>query len=317
MKKYSFIIPENLNNFRIDKALSNLASEISRSTIQKAIKSSTVLLNNQIISDSSSKVKHNDIIDFTLPENQNTDMVATNIKLEIIFEDNDLIVINKPAGLTVHPGAGNHQNTLANALLYHTNSLSNVGGIERPGIVHRLDKDTSGLMVVAKNNIIHNKLAQQIQSRSLVRKYKALIWGMMKPGSGKIDLNIERNRLDRKKMSVAKIGGKEAITHYTTDKLFLGGKLSLITCKLQTGRTHQIRVHLSHLGHSIVGDQTYGSNNKKISILEPQIQGIFKNFTRQALHSYYLAFNHPANGELIEFEIHIADDILELITILH
>ncbi len=231
MSEYQYIIPEHLNGFRLDKALSSLCQESSRSQIQKAIKDGKLILNDKIISNISAKVKEHDVVEMTLIEEVQIGIVPKNIPLDIIYEDDDLIVINKSADMTVHPGAGNQDNTLVNALLHHTNHLSDIGGEIRPGIVHRLDKNTSGLMVVAKNNQAHTHLAEQIETRELIRKYKALIWGMIKTTEGTIDAPMGRNRLDRKKMSVVKTGGKRAITHYKTLEILHNGLFRTKTWK--------------------------------------------------------------------------------------
>lgn len=312
MSEYKYIIPEHLNGFRLDKALSSLCQESSRSQIQKAIKDGKLILNDKIISNISAKVKEHDVVEMTLIEEVQIGIVPKNIPLDIIYEDDDLIVINKSADMTVHPGAGNQDNTLVNALLYHTNHLSDIGGEIRPGIVHRLDKNTSGLMVVAKNNQAHTHLAEQIETRELTRKYKAFIWGMIKTTEGIIDAPMGRNRLDRKKMSVVKIGGKRAITHYKTLEILHNGLFSFVECKLETGRTHQIRVHLSHIGHSIVGDQTYGNNGRKIQGCPEYLKELLSALKHQALHSFYISFNHPRNGERLTFEQDIPADYREL-----
>jgi len=311
-----YILPKELHASRLDKALVELIEKSSRSQIQIAIKDGQIQINKVIISDSSYKVKENDVITFTFKEPALQTMQVSNIKLDVIYEDEDLIVINKAAGMTVHPGAGNHQDTLANALLYHANNLSNIGGMERPGIVHRLDKDTSGLIIVAKNNFAHANLAHQIETRQLVRKYKALIWGIINPPEGLIKNNIGRSNSDRKKMTILKTGGKEAITYYKTEGIFLNGLISLIECKLETGRTHQIRVQLSQLKHSVVGDQTYGHNNRKINNCSVEIQEKLLSFKRQALHSWYMSFIHPQTGEFMEFNTHMPVDIQEIVTLL-
>lgn len=313
MKNYNYQIPVNLEGMRLDKALCELCLNVSRSRIQKAIKDCHIKVNMQIINDSATKVKENDIIDVSILESATLEMTSANINLDIMYEDDDLIVINKPVGLTVHPGAGNHQDTLVNALLHHSKSLSNIGGEERPGIVHRLDKDTSGLMVVAKNNDAHVSLSSQIETRSLVRKYKALVWGIINPATGTIKANIGRNKIARQKMSVMKVGGKTALTHYRTEAIFLNGLISLVECTLETGRTHQIRVHLSHIKHSVVGDQTYGNNSRKVQALPQELQESFKNFKHQALHSYYIAFSHPVTSHILEFTADFPEDIKRLI----
>lgn len=312
MTQYKYTIPEHLNGQRLDKALSLLCEESSRSQIQKAIKNEKLILNGQIISNLSSKVKENDEVTIIITEEVQEGLFPKDIPLDIVYEDNDLIVVNKSSDMTVHPGAGNHTDTLVNALLYHTNSLSDIGDPVRPGIVHRLDKTTSGLMVVAKNNYAHNHLAYQIETRSLIRKYKALVWGMIKPTEGIIDIPIGRSSLDRKKMSAVKSGGKKAITHYKTLEILHGGLFSIVECKLETGRTHQIRVHLSHIGHSIVGDQTYGNNNRKIHGCPEYLKEKLHLMKHQALHSFFISFVHPISGNRMEFEKNVPEDYNEL-----
>ena len=316
MENYNFTLPTNLNNFRLDKAICALISTISRSQIQKAIKNGNVTINMVIISDSSIKVKENDSISLTLVEQSSKEMERANIDLNIIYEDQDLIVLNKQAGLTLHPGANNQQDTLSNALLFYSDSLSDIGGLERPGIVHRLDKDTSGLMVVAKNNETHISLSHQIEKRELVRKYKALVWGVLSPKSGIIKNNIGRSNNDRKKMTILRSGGKEAITHYNTEEIFLNGLISIVECKLETGRTHQIRVQLSKNGHSIIGDQVYGNNSRKINNCTLELQNTLNTFKRQALHSWYISFTHPITKEFLEFKTQLPTDMLNLLTVI-
>lgn len=316
--KHYFSISENLQGYRLDKALQILMSPISRTLIQRSIRSGNVMINQRIINDLDVKVKIDDTIHISLQEGIRSDVIQpANISLDIIYEDADLIVINKQAGLTVHPGNGNHDNTLANALVYHYQSLSDINGTLRPGIIHRLDKDTSGLLIVAKNNLAHAQIAYQIETKQLVRKYKALIWGIMNPQSGTLEYNIARSKIDRTKMAVVRSGGKHAITHYKTEKIFLGGLISLIECTLDTGRTHQIRLHLSYKGHSVVGDQTYGHNNRKISKTpNPCIYEALMQLKRQALHSYYIAFIHPVSRQSLEFTIHLPNDMIKLIEII-
>ena len=313
MPQYKYSIPEHLSGQRLDKALSSLCLESSRSQIQKAIKNDRLILNGQIISNLSARVKENDEVEIIIAEEMQKGVMPADIPLDIVYEDGDLIVVNKDAAMNVHPGAGNHTDTLVNALLHHTNSLSDIGGEIRPGIVHRLDKTTSGLMVVAKNNQAHTHLAQQIETRELVRKYKALVWGLIKPTEGIIDIPIGRSRLDRKKMSTLKTGGKPAITHYKTLEILYGGLFSLVECKLETGRTHQIRVHLSHIAHSIVGDQTYGNNSRKIHGCPGSLQEALCAMNHQALHSFYISFIHPRNGNRMEFEKEMPLDYNQLV----
>ncbi|MGC0371981.1 MAG: hypothetical protein DGJ47_000684 [Rickettsiaceae bacterium] len=315
MPKYSYTIPEFLNKQRLDKAIAELCGDLSRSQIQKIIKNQQLTVNNQIISDFSLKVKESDEIAFEVEEEAPEHIVPKQMDLDIVYEDDDVIVINKPIGLTVHPGAGNKNNTLVNGLLYHSKNLSDVGGEIRPGIVHRLDKDTSGLMVVAKNNQAHAHLSEQIKTRELQRRYKALIWGTMKPFEGSVDMPIGRCTRDRMKMTVTKTG-REAITHYKTLEILHNGLFSLLECRLETGRTHQIRVHMSHNRHSIVGDQTYGNNARKIHGSPERLQAELQSFNHQALHSYYISFIHPTNGQILEFEREIEGSFGKLIEFL-
>ncbi|WP_341755747.1 RluA family pseudouridine synthase [Candidatus Tisiphia endosymbiont of Ptychoptera albimana] len=311
MEEYN--VPNNLDGFRLDKALVSLISKTSRSQVQKSINDFQVQVNGLIISDSNFKVKENDLISVFFKAPDPLTMQEADIKLDIFYEDEDLMVINKAAGMTVHPGSGNHQDTLVNALLHHAKSLSSIGGLERPGIVHRLDKDTSGLMVVAKNNFAHVHLAKQIESRNLIRKYKALVWGIINPQEGVIRNNIGRDRITRQKMTILKFGGKEAVTHYKTEEIFFDGIISMVECRLTTGRTHQIRVQLSHLKHSVVGDQTYGKNSRKVSSNFSIVPQKLMDFKRQALHSWYISFSHPVSDKLLEFESPLPQDIVEII----
>jgi 23S rRNA pseudouridine1911/1915/1917 synthase len=321
MTVYNFIIPEEYNNLRIDKAISNFLPESSRTVIQRAIKNANVLVQKQIIDDPSYKVKINDEICINL--NLQNSMPDSSLKpvamnLDIIYEDEDLIVINKPSGLTVHPGNGVYSDTLVNGLMYHTNDLSDINSDVRPGIVHRLDKETSGLMVVAKNNFSHQRLAEQIFNRSLIRKYKALIFGVMQPFSGKIETNIARSKTDRTKMCALKKNspnGKIAITYYTTELILAKGIASLVECKLDTGRTHQIRVHLSHMQHSIIGDQIYGNNNRKVnSVVKLEVRNALMQLRSQALHSFYLAFRHPVSNKVLEFSSQLPTEMQKVIS---
>lgn len=311
MEEYN--VPNNLDGFRLDKALVSLISKTSRSQVQKSINDFQVQVNGLIISNSNFKVKENDLISVFFKAPDPLTMQEADIKLDIFYEDEDLMVINKAAGMTVHPGSGNHQDTLVNALLHHAKSLSSIGGLERPGIVHRLDKDTSGLMVVAKNNFAHVQLAKQIESRNLIRKYKALVWGIINPQEGVIRNNIGRDRIIRQKMTILKFGGKEAVTHYKTEEIFFDGIISMVECRLTTGRTHQIRVQLSHLKHSVVGDQTYGKNSKKVSSNFSIVPQKLMDFKRQALHSWYISFSHPVSDKLLEFQSPLPQDIVEII----
>lgn len=323
-KYYNFTVSTDIDSLRLDKALVLLFHNIdikdfSRSNLQKFITSGAVTLNYQIANKPDIKVKYGDILTIDLSnsniEESKSNLEAKYIPLNIIYEDEYFLVIDKQAGLTVHPGSGNQDNTLVNALLYHNKELSNISEEKRPGIVHRLDKDTSGLMVVAKNNLAHISLAKQIANREFTRKYKALIWGVMSPEKGVIDANIGRSRSDGKKMTIYKIGGRKAITHYDILQKFCNGLFSLIECKLETGRTHQIRVHLSQNAHSIIGDQIYGNHLKKSkNIINQELQNLMLQCSRQMLHAYYIKFSHPYTNKNISFESDMPQDIANIIS---
>lgn len=310
MSDYKFTITEDFINTRLDKALSELSS-ISRSKLLNIIKNGDVTVNNQIIKDGNYKLQFNDLIEIIKIESKPIEHITPfNKKLNIVYEDEDLIIIDKEAGLTVHPGAGNHTDTLVNALIYHyKNSLSAIGGEDRPGIVHRLDRDTSGLMIVAKNDNAHKAIAHSIEKREVKRIYKAFVWGNINPSEGTIETNIIRSSKDRTRMSVTKHDeGKFAITHYKTIKSY--GYISLIECKLETGRTHQIRVHLSHIGHSVVGDQIYGHNSRKIiQYYNGNAKELLMGLKRQALHSYFLEFIHPTTKILMSFQSELPKEL--------
>ncbi|MES2215046.1 MAG: RluA family pseudouridine synthase [Pseudomonadota bacterium] len=312
MNQYKLIIPENLDGVRLDKALS-LLCDLTRTRIQQLIKSGNIQVNGCIADSVSSLVKAFVEIEVSVPPPIDTTMREADIPLDIMYEDDDLLVINKQSGLTVHPGAGQHSDTLANALLKHCkDSLSGIGGVTRPGIVHRLDRDTSGLMMVAKNDYTHIALSAQIASRDLKRVYNALLWGVPIPHSGTISTLIDRSHHDRTRMQVVKSGGKEASTHYRILEIYANA--SLVECRLETGRTHQIRVHMSHIGHSVIGDQSYGHNARKVQKYykgEP-----LEEFKRQALHSCFIEFVHPRTEEVMQFTAAMPDDMAKIQQIL-
>lgn len=265
----------------------------------------------------SAKIKGNESFLVTIPQNQESKIEAQDIDFEIIFEDEHMLVINKPAGLTTHPGSGNHSSTLVNALLFKIgDSLSGINGVTRPGIVHRLDKDTSGLMVVAKSDVAHKNLAAQIESRALKRHYLALCYGVPIQLSGRIDKNLARSPKNRLKMTVVKTGGKHAVTNYTVKKIYFDGLLSLIECRLETGRTHQIRVHMNEIGHALVGDSLYNNKRKYLGELSVELQNAINHFPRQFLHSYKIAFSHPVSGKEMQFEIPLPQDLENLLNLL-
>jgi 23S rRNA pseudouridine1911/1915/1917 synthase len=315
------------DGMRLDKFLAANLPELSRSRLQALIEQNCVTCNGKIIDDASRKVKQGHEYGVTIPEPVVSHMLPQAIDLDIVYEDKDLLIINKPAGLTVHPGAGNPDMTLVNALLAHCgDSLSGIGGVARPGIVHRIDKETSGLLVVAKHDAAHLALSAQLVDHSLKRTYAAILWGVPAPKSGKISGNIARSMSNRQKMTIVRNGGKPAITHYKTLRTFSCGMksppISHVECNLETGRTHQIRVHFSHLGHSLVGDPVYGqTTSSRLSAgqyksLPSEVRGALLGFKRQALHARELGLIHPTTGKKMTFEAKLPGDMQTLIDVL-
>ena len=257
-----FLVLEKDNDTRLDIFLSEKIEYLSRSNIKKIINSDYVKINKKTTNSSSKKVKLNDLIEIKFLIKNSDKLLPSKIKLNVHFEDKDILIVNKPKGRVVHPGAGNYKNTLANALIYkYKNKLSNINGELRPGIVHRIDKETSGLLVVAKNNLSHSRLGKQFSDHSIKRKYLCLVWGVIRPLQGRIETLISRNKKNRQLMMVSEFNGKKAITNYQTIKVFDIKdipKISLIGCELETGRTHQIRVHMQYKGSSLLGDNQYG-----------------------------------------------------------
>ena len=315
-KKYKFTVSEEQNVKRVDHFIVEELPTFSRTKISKLIKEGALLVNNQAIEESSKKISFGDVIELTVPEPVATDLQAQDISLAVVYEDDDLLVINKPIGMVVHPGAGNPDGTLVNALLHHCKgNLSGINGELRPGIVHRIDKDTSGLLVVAKNDIAHNVLAKQFEDHSIQRTYLAFVWGMPKPIHGRIETLIGRSKYNRQKMSADVGSGKDAITNYKTLEVFKGKTIpdiSLIECKLETGRTHQIRVHLAHKGNPILGDQMYGKKIRKIRDLDEELSVVLENINFQALHAQSLGFLHPKSDQELFFTTELPKDLLNL-----
>ncbi|WP_448203069.1 RluA family pseudouridine synthase [Azospirillum sp. sgz302134] len=318
----AYEVPADCAGDRLDKVLAAGLPGLSRSRVQALLEQGCVREGGRTITDPSLRVKPGQTFDVFIPEAEPAQPEAQDIPLDVVYEDEDVLVIDKPAGLVVHPAAGNPDNTLVNALLAHCgDSLSGIGGVKRPGIVHRLDKDTSGLMVVAKNDRAHHALTEQFSGRSLSRTYLALVWGVPSPKEGRIEGNIGRSTADRKKMAVVSNGGKHAATRYRVVKAF-GTALALVECVLETGRTHQIRVHMAHIGHPVVGDPLYGKGRagrpggKHASAIPEPHRGLFVGFPRQALHATALTFVHPTRGEPVRFQAGLPPDMERLIATL-
>ena len=319
-KNINFIVNQTENNLRVDVLINKREELISRTRIKNLILKEKLKLNNKIITNPSKKVLTGDKLSLQIPEPKEASLKPYNFKLEIVYEDNDLIVINKPAGISMHPGAGNYDKTLVNALMnYCGNSLSNIGDELRPGIVHRIDKDTSGLVVVAKNNFSHENLSKQFNEHSIDRIYELIIWGKLRPSSGRIKTLITRSSKNRQLMEVGLTKGKVAITNYKTLEIFENDNsptLSLIECKLETGRTHQIRVHMSYKGNNILGDKKYKKKFKKLNKINKDLEKSINSLDRQFLHAKTLGFNHPRSGKRLEFTSILPKELTKITKIL-
>ena len=304
-KKIKLIVKEDDKGLRADIFINKIENQISRTRIKNLILEGKLKINNKILKNPSKRIKPRDILNLTIPEPKKNSLKPYKYKLDIIYEDKDLIVINKPAGIVMHPGAGNFDNTIVNALInYNKNSLSNIGDKLRPGIVHRIDKNTSGLVIIAKNNETHEHLSAQFSKHTITRVYQLLIWGKIRPSKGKIKTLITRSSKNRQMMEVSNTKGKEAITNYKTIEVFENKNtptLSLLECKLETGRTHQIRVHMNFLGNSIVGDDKYKKKFKKIKNIKPLLEKKLMSLNRQFLHAKIIGFIHPKKKEEMIF----------------
>ena len=316
-KIFNITLPADIKLGRLDKFLQSKLNNLSRNRIQNLIRNGNVKLNSEKNFEVSKKIRNKDKIEITFPLPKSTKIRPQKIFLNILYDDDDLIIVNKSSGLVVHPGAGNYEKTLVNALLFfYKNKLSGIGGQLRPGIVHRLDKDTSGVLVVAKNDYAHINLSKQFSDHSIKRKYEALIWGSLRPLNGKIVERISRSERNRKLMGVNPSKGKIAITNYKTLEIYKSlttPKISLIECGLETGRTHQIRVHMNFKGNPIVGDQSYGKQKKIFRNIDPDLQKLIKNLNRQLLHAKSLGFIHPRTKEEVFFEAPRPNDFNNLL----
>jgi 23S rRNA pseudouridine1911/1915/1917 synthase len=320
-QKLEVIVAGDEGSARLDRVLAQRSPELSRSRLKALILAGSVTVKDAVVRDPAYHVAQGDTIIIDVPEAVPAEPKGEDIALDIVFEDDDIILINKPRGLVVHPAAGHATGTLVNALISHCGtSLSGIGGVKRPGIVHRLDKDTTGLMVVAKNDQAHQSLTAQFADHGrtgpMERGYMAFVWGVPNRPHGTIDAPIDRHPHAREKMAVRQ-GGREAITHFEVLSSFAGrdGKpvASLLACRLETGRTHQIRVHLAHLGHPLLGDAVYGPHFKtKAGHLNAEGKDALTALDRQALHAYLLALEHPRTGELLHWEAPLPEDLLLL-----
>lgn len=308
---------------RLDKLLGQASNDLSRARFQMLISQGNVNVDGTSIVDASFKVKPGSFISVVLPEAQDPEPEAENIALNVVHEDDQIVVVDKPAGLVVHPGPGNWTGTLVNALIAHCgDSLSGIGGVKRPGIVHRLDKETSGLLVVAKNDKAHRSLSEQFAAHGrdgrLSRQYLAIVWGELQPRRGTIDTFIARSTSNRIKMAVSKSGGRQAITHYETVRALPAAPREMVAtlarCQLETGRTHQIRVHLAHIGHPLLGDRVYGSSHAaSANKLNDAARESLSRLSRQALHAETLGFVHPETGAPMVFRSALPDDMQDLL----
>ena len=315
-----FLVNNYDNGKRLDIFLSEKINHLTRSYIKKMISLDNVTINKEITKFPSQKIKSDDSIIINLIVQDEKKLLPNKIKLDVHFEDKDILIINKPKGMVVHPGAGNYNNTLANALIYkYKKKLSDINGNLRPGIVHRIDKQTSGLLVIAKNNITHAKLGKQFSDHSIKRKYICLAWGVIRPLEGRIETLITRNKKNRQLMTVSDFNGKKAVSNYKTIKVFNLKdipKISLIECELETGRTHQIRVHMKYKGTSLLGDNQYGKKNLKFKKINQDFLKMLVALNGQALHAKSLGFIHPSTNKFINFNSKLPNDFKELLDLL-
>lgn len=306
MAKMVFTVSDENEGIRIDKFLTEESDNLSRSYIQKLIKEDRLLVNDTVCN-AHYQVRSDDVICFDVPENMEPEILPEDIPLDILYEDSDVIVVNKEKGMVVHPAAGHYTGTLVNALMYHCKDLSGINGVLRPGIVHRIDKDTSGVLICAKNDFAHSSLAEQLKNHSMNRKYRAIIVGKLKENEGIITGSIGRSPRDRKLMAINEKNGKPAITHYKVLQEF--ARYSYVECVLETGRTHQIRVHMTSIGHPLLGDTVYGGKNSEFKLHGEPLSG-------QTLHAMTLGFVHPRTNEYMEFSSELPKYFKELLEIL-
>lgn len=308
-----FLVGEDESGLRLDVFLARRQGSLSRSQAPRIVAAGCVLVNNKLPK-VASRLKTGDEVLLKLPEPAASGVIPEDIPLNVVYEDSSLLVIDKPPGLVVHPGAGNRQGTLVNALLFHCRDLSGIGGVLRPGIVHRLDKDTSGLMIVAKSDEIHRILAEDFEARRVEKHYLALVYGDLMDDEGVVDLPVGRHPVERKKMSTRSRKGKKALTRWRVRERY--GMATLLDVAIETGRTHQIRVHLAARGYPVVGDKIYGNSRRIMDISDQSLRRRFREMNRQALHAHRIAFTHPATGEKRAFESPLPQDMDDLCTFL-
>ena len=319
-KNINFIVQQEENNSRVDILINQREKLISRSRVKNLILKDKLKLNNITINNPAKKVITGDQVVLEIPKPKLASLKPFDYKLDIIHEDDDIMIINKPAGIIMHPGAGNYDQTIVNALMhYDKNSLSNIGDELRPGIVHRIDKNTSGLVIIAKNNKAHENLSKQFSEHTILREYQLLIWGKLRPSKGRVVTFLKRSSRNRQLMEVSRTKGKKAITNYKTLEIFENEKiptLSLVECKLETGRTHQIRVHMNYKGNSIVGDDKYKKKYKKLKNIDMKIQNLISDLARQFLHAKTLGFLHPKNNKKMLFSSNLPHELNNILKML-
>lgn len=295
-RELQYEVTEEEDGLRLDQYIAGRCMDLSRSYIQKLIKESRVTINKNIQTKTKTAVQESDIVNVSLPDPKELEIKPQDIPLDILYEDNDVLVVNKPKGMVVHPAPGHYEDTLVNAVLYHCrDNLSGINGVLRPGIVHRIDKDTTGALIVCKNDKAHQKIADQLRAHTITRSYRAIVYNNFSEDEGMINAPIGRHPTNRKKRMVTEKNSKEAITHYKVLD-HLNHKFNYIECRLETGRTHQIRVHMSHIGHPLLGDEVYGPVNSK-----------FKNLQGQTLHAATIGFIHPTTEEYMKFSAPLPD----------
>jgi len=308
---HAFAVTLEEKGLRLDVFIAGKAPALSRSQVKRIIEEGAVRVNGEPVTKAGTKLRHGDHVVFTIYPPQPWEVTAQDIPLTIIYEDHDLLVIDKPAGMVIHPAPGHHEGTLVNAILHHCDDLSGIGGVIRPGIVHRLDKDTSGVLLIAKNDEAHRRLSDQFKGHEVKKTYKALVFGSNLDDDGMIALPVGRHPEDRKKMSTRSRRGKEAVSHWRVVGRY--GDVALLDVDIETGRTHQIRVHLSSVGHPVVGDRVYGGIGRLKSIQDTALRARLAAFPRQALHAWRIGFLHPRENRELEFTAPLPEDMQTLL----